>query len=95
MYPGEPSGLSGLPTGFFCEDVLLHQLGDDLVLLGDLRVLLGDDFLELGDPRVLGRLGRLGSTALLEIERVGAVLEDGRLPAVDLAGLESVLVTQV
>lgn len=33
--------------------------------------------------------------ALLEIEHVGAVLDDGRLPAVDLTRRESVLGTQV
>jgi len=34
-------------------------------------------------------------TALLHIEHISAVFEDGCLPAVDLAGLETVLVAQV
>lgn len=37
----------------------------------------------------------LVGSAVLEVERIGAVRENRCLPAVDLAGLESVLGTQV
>jgi len=83
------------PDWLLYEDVLLQVLGDDLVLLGDRGVLVGDGRLDLGDPCDLGRLRRLDVTSLLQIEHVGTVLEDGRLPATDLARLEAGLVTQV
>jgi hypothetical protein len=56
---------------------------------------MGHDRLELGDPGVLGRLGGLDLPAALQVEHVGAVLEDGGLPAIDLAWLEPVLIAQV
>lgn len=76
--------------------------GDPLCLLP------GDRFDDFEIISVLGRggfgivhltqqvsLGRLNATALLQVERVGAVLEDDSLPSVDLAGLKSIRVTQV
>ena len=67
---GNPAAFEGSPLAF-CEDVLLHELGDDLVLLGD-------DRLEPGDLCVLGRLDRLGVAALLQVEHVGGVLPRAR-----------------
>jgi len=69
-----------------------------MALLGCLVVVLGDDRFELGNPVVLRRLGCLGATALLEIERVAAVFEDGSLPAIeaiDLTRLGAARVIQV
>src|SRR4029079_2255568 len=57
---GEPSVPSEFPTGFFCANVLLHEFGNDFVLVSQLGFVSGDTGFKLGDPPVLGV--RPGST---------------------------------
>ena len=82
------------PHCVFFADVGLHQLGDDFVLLGQLGILLGNTRFELGDLTSLDRLG--GRTPpSLALEGAGTVLEQLRLPAIELARLELVLIAQI
>jgi hypothetical protein len=64
--------------------VLLHQLGDDLILAAELLPSGGDG------PLVLGLGG-----AVFSLERGGAVLEELPLPGVEGGKLELVLVAEV
>ncbi len=54
---------------------VLHQLGDDLVLLGQLGFLLNEGRFELRDLPVLGVGHLLGGSARLSLEGGGAVLK--------------------
>jgi len=75
------------PNGFFCADVLLHQFGDDLVLLLEL-VLQASDLFLLDRELVGGTFGN-GMEGGLH------VVEQNLLPSVDLIRLDPVLVTEV
>ena len=55
---------------------------------------MGNGRFELLDLAVLGRLG-LGLPAGLAFKDAGAVLEELRLPVVDLAGLQAKLIAKV
>ena len=70
------------PQSFFNLEILCHEFGDDLVLLTD----FGFELVEL-----LG-LGRRFRTTRA-IEDHGRILEELRLPAVETAGLDLVLIT--
>src|ERR1700751_747826 len=67
--------------------MVLHELGDDLVLLNELR-------LELLDLAALGLLDARGS-AWPVLERLLRLVKDKLDPIVDLAGLEAELIGEV
>ena len=68
-----------VPHWLFLLDVLLHQLGDDFVLLGQLG-------LQLLDPVVLGRFGP--SLAGRAVERLLGLVQHLVDPGVNLPGLD-------
>jgi transposase-like protein len=87
---GNPAAPSGPPILFFQADVLLGQLGDDAILVGQAGF-------ELGDLAALGFEGLLlrvmpGGTAVLQ--GAGGVLEELVAPQVEQAGLDVVLLAQ-
>jgi hypothetical protein len=67
------------PSFFFCADVLLHQFGDDLVLLDEFGPQPGDFFLLGGKPLGLAFGDRMEGGLCL--------IEQDFLPSVDLVGL--------
>src|SRR4030066_62043 len=90
---GEPNVRSEFPTGFFCADVLLHQLGDHFVLLTQLGLLALELLLQVLHASLGDRGGLPPPPGPLQGPR--RVLEETPLPLIDLVRLDAVLVTQV
>ena len=93
MSPPSPSVFSELPTGFFARTFSSMSLEITSFFWAILASFWATTASNLAIRESFGRLGRLGLPALLDVEHVGAVLDQCRLPPVDLAGLEPVLVT--
>ncbi len=82
----DPAAFQSAPSSFFKRTYLLHQLGDDLVLGGQLGLAAAATLRSAGD----------GPAAFaLPLEGGRAVLEELLLPLVELGRLDVVLVAQV
>ncbi len=82
---GNPASVQSSPLGFFCLDVLLHQFGDDFVLVGQLG-------LELLDAAVLGLLDAAIATVLDgSLEGLVGLGQDSVDPGMNLTRLQAKL----